>query len=353
MNDLARALSELGERGAQRGADRVLADARSHHALKRSRSSRRPVKLAVAAAIAVGVLAIGVGLRNRGRTTSVTSGTGARATRSYVVPGALPFKPTDVSFDETHARGVPIEAPRLLVFARRSSDGSRVTAAVGAETTIGRQTSPLAVQPLDPKGRHISLSPRVTATLTRPGFGRSGLTLLTWKSAPSRRIRVAGRGLSEDALVRFAQSIFRPNGEIKLDQSRAPVGLSLLYDGPDLASEPSGRILWLTGSKRFVEIFTSQTKFSPLAGLWPEALSRLVHIRGHVGLLHTGEQLSSLSWAETDDLAVSVTVQNRLSNDLLSIASRLRVVDAAGWNTYLHHANAKPPQSVSATTTAP
>lgn len=227
-----------------------------------------------------------------------------------------------------------------------------MTSAVAAETTVDGQRTPLAVQPLDPKGRQIRLSARALATLTRPGFGQSGLTLLTWRTAPSRRMTVAGRGVSEDELVRFAQTILRPDGGIKVDRSAAPVGMSLLYDGPDLAGEPQGgRSLVVIGGNKMIQISTSPTKFSPLAGLWLQPQSRLVQIRGHMGLLRTGEQLSFLSWAETDGLAVSVLVQNRLSRDLLSIASRLRVVDAARWKAYLHRTDAKPPQSGSATTT--
>jgi hypothetical protein len=106
MNDHLKALAELSERGEERGADRVLAEARTSRATGRPRSRRGPAKVAAAAAIAVVVLAVGLGLHHGADSTSVTSGAGAGATHNYVVPGALPFKPTEVFFDKTQARGV-------------------------------------------------------------------------------------------------------------------------------------------------------------------------------------------------------------------------------------------------------
>lgn len=350
MNKLAVELSKLSERGTPRGADEVLAGARGRYAVPGSlayaeKPGLRVATFSAAAAIVV-LLGLGLALRNDGGTnyTASLSPTDGGESRPFVIPGELPFEPSRASFDHVQLSRALSAAPRLVAWARRSSDGSRVESAVGAEVVAGQQSGSLEVPPIDPAGRRIKLSMAVTATLTEAGYGRSGLTLLGWDTPSGERVRVAGRGLGAETLAAFAKSLLGPDGTVNLDQAEPPGGLSPLYDGPDYGrlAGLSGVVLRLQGPTEGVEISTEYARFEPLAGLWLEPDAVLVDVRGGSGILAGNEDRVSLTWNETKTIAISITVNKALRQDLLRIAEGIRLVSPAEWEAFLQRVEAVP-----------
>lgn len=359
MNELERKLTRLSERGMPRGADAVLASARISYLSPSTSPKRGPLAaVAACAAVVLGILALSVVFRDRDGTTSVSSESpdNAETERRYVVPGELPFETDQVTFDEYEAANPSIDAPRLVVWVRRPAGGSPVTSAVAAQVLSSGQSGSLAVEPVNPSGRPIALSPSVTAKITEPSYGFSGLTILSWDTAAGQRVRVAGRGVAADELSTFAMSLLDTQSEVDLDLARAPQDLTKIYDGPDHARPPrlSGVDLHVKGAEgSVVDISVRRSPFSVLGALGIEPEAVLVDVRGRQGVMTSmaADGLVSLKWAESDDLMIVVTVAESLRDDLLTIANHLRLVDASGWKDFLASADATATPSSSMTTT--